>query len=279
VSLEQPSALKITTGCAGATGDCSVEWNDAMARTWTTEGRARADITYDRHLPAGSFLKLNICPSGDCSQVSACGENTLKRFEVDGAQYKEMLQSLTALSPPGVLGCLSVQCTAEGVESECCLNSALINLDAMRNGTQIVFGPLGNVLPIVATPPPLIPPTLFFFGAEFGAEETGYMTPRGSNASLDQLSFYGLPRDATIDSIAFSYAGGAPGDSFTCKLNVNGVTLPGPGVTVAFDPSQFYLAAIGAPFEQGDRIALQVTEAVVASGDLNVSAILSATLE
>jgi hypothetical protein len=161
VQLNAGTKLVITRGCGQATDTdaCGVKWDDGMAVTYTTEGKALHTVNFDRQLPSASFLKLNLCaaascPAPDCFGVpipaggtaaTAPNTNKLIRFEVDGVQYGPLLHTIGLEDIEA--GCVSVICPAT-----CCSESP-VDTFGMPIGTEITFGPLGSVSPVA---PPLV---------------------------------------------------------------------------------------------------------------------------
>jgi hypothetical protein len=151
LQINAGSKAVITRGCHAPTptNECNVQWEDGLAVTEGTWGEAVRVINIDRQVPAGNFIKINLCASDTsaCSNPTACFgstgsgfPNALLKFTVDGLSYRTYLQDV-ADSLSRSAGCVSVDCADS--TNTCCLEP--VDLDSMRLGSQIVFGPVGSV--------------------------------------------------------------------------------------------------------------------------------------
>jgi hypothetical protein len=149
LSVARGTLVEFTRGCGGTTCD-DINWGWSEFQSSNGDTCATINISYT-DIQNGSFVRLKLCPENPCNpcdpQYTCSGAlvyNTLTKFQVDGVDYKTTLQAI-ANSEDQDTFCYKVRCADGG----CCDPLVFVNLDRMKLGTEIVFGPIGTSLPPV----------------------------------------------------------------------------------------------------------------------------------
>lgn len=157
INLNQSTEVRIRQGCRRAPltrcADIGWEWGKTM-----DTGLANCGIVnWNRTVKNGTFLNVQFCNRDACapcgSSISSCGRrllNQLVRFQVDGVEYRWLLEAILA-NPPDSDAleaeglCYYVRCT--GAATGCCSDATFTSLGNIPAGAEIVFGPLGVPFP------------------------------------------------------------------------------------------------------------------------------------
>ena len=162
---------------------CQLKFTDAPAQTsW---GKACRNITWSRYVPTFTYIRIRICQddnncgdpcpapvSGYYSEVGAT--NALTRFVVDGRDFANAIYDIAAGTVGGIndgeagyvvdscvlkAACIGARGTAVPTDGRCCewykvgeaepvvnwAATGAAGLDDLPIGTEIVFGPIGQV--------------------------------------------------------------------------------------------------------------------------------------
>ena len=157
IGLNQATSVRIRQGCRRAPltscADIDWEWGKSMDIGLKKCGT----VNWNRTVKNGTFINIKFCNVDECTpcatDITSCGRqvvNQLYKFEVDGVDYRGLLEAILNLETPiaqevleelGV--CYSVGCGA----SVCCDVLTFTTLGNIPPGAEIVFGPLGVPFP------------------------------------------------------------------------------------------------------------------------------------
>lgn len=182
MTVNSQSAITIQTGCNVPSLDpegsqCQIKF--APAPTQNSWGKTCRKIQFSRYVPTGTYIRIRICRSSegcgtDCTTPPDDNEivtakNSLQRFVVDGRDFSNDILTVNSgirgLVPAGAvprscylkaacIGALSASPLDPAIGTRCCQwytdSSSIVHvnwnsLDDLPIGTEIVFGPIGQV--------------------------------------------------------------------------------------------------------------------------------------
>lgn len=177
MTVNSSSAVTIETGCNTDPAGCSVHFSPAPTQdSW---GKRSRKISWSRYVVPGTFVRIRICSNKDCEDVCTSGtgytstlaKNSLSRFSVDGRDFTNAITEIATGSVAGFndgqaglvpntcylkAACTGPRKTTVDEADACCqwykigdaapvVSWAAGGLEDLPVGTEIVFGPIGQV--------------------------------------------------------------------------------------------------------------------------------------